>query len=772
MRLFIAVLVSLGGLLGCTDHAPAATYPPNTVIVRPTEPVDPNEASRGDSVSILATATEAEFVQPDSLAIATLNDALIHGAPADSTVVVERENQTSLTTNENDWPEPHPTVSRPDVMINAVPTPNPVVSEIWDGGPSSYGFTSLEHRIFASDAVVVARLRSINPKGVLFYCGSSEVGGWIPVIELGFEVIDYLKGEGDDKLSVNLSFGWWGNSYSSVRTTYLNESDAELAAEIAIHEGYFDFDEGEAVLFVANDERYTRCIEGQGAENIAFSFALSGHPQSQDFIINSEYNRVWLPAVESVASEESIISKVKRFKLSPESTIETTRDTEFGRSGTITVGEIIHRVDLLERSIDAAQEEGIAGYADCLESKFDREKRNLAARESGGEIRFHWWSHEVGPFDRQVMVYSGVSAVNTAFGSAWEVKETGGSDSSNDGDSDGDAIWLSGENADLFELVSVSEFLEGRELVENFIAARRVLPEGMYSVELNQQEARFRPCGYYDESTRTTFEVQVIAPNDVLLEAFYDPVGVGIDLDASGVEGTLSPNSFELNGNEIEIDRLLWREGGLSLTSRGAVAIDALALEFIGNDGKTVLELDGDGASLEKSGDSGVQAHHWDIDVIPWNAGDKMMLRIWDSEKADADHRRQVKTYTPTCAFNVVEALGNGTYDVDVEWPYHNCRGTGTAGVLDSAVRYVVVRIDEPGVVRVDTRYECAGTRWWVRSGIGIDGQLVREISETDDLDRYDDFTFDVRHTGHYTIEMNAVIPDLCVVRWFSVSLR
>ena len=747
-------------LLGCTNQDFVVTHP--TAL-----PTDTKET---------AELVEPSTTEPasDMLPTMTRTDSSSQSKPIPGEVVVERVESSSSTVHYEDWLDPFPTVTRPEKLSATVPTPEALVVEIMDGGPSHYGFTSLEHRIFASDAVVWARLRTITAKGALYHCGvfAFEEDYWIPVIELGFEVLEYLKGDGDDRLFIEVSFGWWGNSYNSTRYVYSNESDAIRSAHIAITEGYYDLIEGDVLLFVENtDALHSRCDVKDEATDV-FSFTLMGHPQSPEFGISSEFNRVWLPAVDQSVDWSEKDASTIRFKLSADSDLGTQRDERYGRHGTIGTDEISEMVNELEDAMNEADETGVVSYNECLKAKFERETLNLAASESGGKLVRHWWDHEVGPFQREILLYSGIPAANTVLGSTWEVQSQFEYNDTEGDETDSDAIWLSGKDAALFQLVEYSEIVEGRKYISKDVVAKRVLPAGAYSVEINQQEARFRPCEYYDESSRTIFDVQAIASNDVLLEALFDPVDVDGGLGTSDVDGRLHSDTLEVNGNEVSIDKLLWRNGKLSLMWRGAYPIDALTFEFIDNDGNTVLELDTTEATVEPAGEAGAWLQHWKIDVEPWNAGDTLMLRIGTSEKAGVGDGRAVVVASPICVLNVVEALGNGSYFVDVEWPRHGCRGIGTAGISNSAVRYAVVRVDEPGFVKVSTPYMCPGTRWWVRSSADIGGDILREISDDDDLKGENYFSFQVQQPGEYTIEMNAIIPDRCVVQRFSISLN
>lgn len=451
----------------------------------------------------------------------------------------------STTSRPNPAPTPEP-VATP-VAVESTPTvatpdspPEPVRFHVMDAGPEFIGFTSLEERIFHSDVIIRARLNSISGKAK-HTDRSSDDGHWIPVVVYEFEVLEYLKGQGTESLSINSSFGASGDSWSSSYEVYETEGDAIAAALFHISERDGKWDDREAILFVRQDPYWG---------NEEYGFTLSGSIQAPEYRIESRFNRVWLPAADVTsgapevflmtappappsqeAQPEVDLEEIRRqlaaqlgsddspqldeimrgiaeqhgLTYTPPNSASSTAPW-LGARESITLEELRQTIDDLDNSISRAQAEGITGYSECLESKYERERRNQQAIYEGGALIRHWWQHYAPPPPVRKVLFSGLPAEETILGEVF-VRTT-----SRFGPDFKDKLWLDGPDAHLFRLHPDDDADANEDYISHTIVPSEVLPPGSYQFDLHVHPAYFQVCGYYDELSATGYFVEVIAP--------------------------------------------------------------------------------------------------------------------------------------------------------------------------------------------------------------------------------------------------------------------
>ena len=430
--------------------------------------------------------------------------------------------------------------STPTVATLGSP-PEPVRFHVMDAGPEFIGFTSLEERIFHSDIIARAKLNSVRAKAKLTETWPAD-GVWIPVVVYEFEVLEYLKGRGTESLAVNSSFGGSGDSWSSSYEVYETEGDAIAAARFHISERDGKWDDREAILFVRQDPYWG---------NEEYGFTLSGSIQAPEYRIESHFNRVWLPAADvtsgapevflmtappsppSQEAQPEVDLKEIRRQLARElgsddspgleeamrRTAEqlgvayTPPDSATSRAPwlrareSITLEELRQAIDDLADSISRAQAEGITGYNECLESKYERERRNQQAIYEGGELIRHWWQHYAPPPPVRKVLFAGLPAEKTILG---EVSLYTGSRNDSDFRTE---LWLDGADAHLFRLHPDDEADGSGDYMGHAIVANEVLPAGSYHFKLHVHPAFFQVCGYYDELSATNYFVEAVAPD-------------------------------------------------------------------------------------------------------------------------------------------------------------------------------------------------------------------------------------------------------------------
>ena len=409
------------------------------------------------------------------------------------------EEKTSSVTNPT---EPTATsvvgVGTPFVTVPDSP-PKSVVQTLEDGGPDFRGFTTLDERIFHSDLIVRATLRSIEGTANL----GCQVGYlWIPVITYEFEALEYLKGMGAESLSVRVPLGASGSSLKTEYEMYGSERDAIAAAISHMSERDDRWDEHEAILFINEKPWDSACthpmyhVPSVPTSNDSYSFTLAGQTydvQAQEYRIESRGNRVWLPAVDVPPH------KSERFFMSVPPREE---------KKSITLDEVRQAIAELDRSISRAKAEGIFGYRECLASKYDREGWNKVVVDAGRRVQ-HGPDSVVPPPQQRRILFSGLRSDKTIVGEVWQYARPPGSELR-------DRIWLAGPDAHLFQLqpAASESRMDSRGGLLHWIVASRMLPIGAYHFQLHRQPAAFQPCDYHDELSAVDYFIEGLAPRE------------------------------------------------------------------------------------------------------------------------------------------------------------------------------------------------------------------------------------------------------------------
>ena len=228
-------------------------------------------------------------------------------------------------------PTPEPT---PALTLTPLPDlPEPVTMMMVDSGPDPYGFTSLQERIFHSDVVARARLKSIEVAGRK---SCTWNGYWIPVVEVRFDVIEFLKGEGGQSIAAKASFGVSGSSFGSSHRVYESQRDATAAAAHYLTTRNDQWDDRETILFLEEQAFWdAECGEATPRSTESHGFTLAGHAQAPQYRIESDFNRAWLPS----SNVSSPPAQSRSFLLGDRST-QVAADSAARDSGTISLDEL------------------------------------------------------------------------------------------------------------------------------------------------------------------------------------------------------------------------------------------------------------------------------------------------------------------------------------------------------------------------------------------------------------------------------------------------
>ena len=193
--------------------------------------------------------------------------------------------------------------------------------------------------------------------------------------------------------------------------------------------------------------------------------------------------------------------------------------------------------------------------------------------------------------------------------------------------------WFKGPDKDLVTGVNVDirPSYDGVRYTRRVVTTRP-LPAGAYTVNPGGTWHGGIVCARYPAiaDNYEVIEIAVTAPAGVLHEAFFDPVAIGSAVGADGTNGVLEPAAFTVGGASATITSLKWQSGTATMVLNPSASLAGHAVDFIALDGSVTSTLAFDDAT--QSGGTLT----WSAATQPWNAGDKLMLRIRPAAPAPA----------------------------------------------------------------------------------------------------------------------------------------
>ena len=526
---------------------------------------------------------------------------------------------------------------------SATPTPTANENDVWQETTTivELGFATLDERIFRSDVIAIATMRSVRA-----YARPRVQSGYVAVLEFTFDVHEYLKGGGvGESLVVDLRLD------DAFRIVHQTENEAVEAGDKWIAQDQW-WDDRASILFLQSpvvhyDAAVVKNAPDDDAQRFEFLYPIGDEalyfPTAVDsyygdtFSIESEQIRSWLPSSspagtgsavpDSLDSGETlfllgdtprIIAASNRTATPDAADEKATFDTVGATATSDTVGAVAipNTVDSqtsgdlslsgLRSRIDAMADlledgEGIEGYAECVEHRFMYERRPYT------------------PHHVEERMDSGLPA---------------GSVFASGGDSGGDEYtidYFEGPHKRLFEKEIVDSNKDPNDGYRLESRNSRPLPRGIYELEYYGTHPDFLPCGYNSLSSYWT--IHVTAPAGTLHEAFFDPAAIGGGAGADKSNGVLKPTAFSLaDGTGVSLQSVAWRPSAVEMRLDPHTPLAGYHADFIALDGAVSLRLDFDEASETGEGDS--RGLSWNVCVQPWQAGDLLMLRISESPPA------------------------------------------------------------------------------------------------------------------------------------------
>ena len=436
--------------------------------------------------------------------------------------------------------------------------------------PAWYVPPSLDEQIVSSAVIARASLLSVS--------AATERRGMADfraVQRLRFTIHEYLKGSGPSELLVEVEDD----------EMYCWRPDAHEFAERSVESRNTSWDSRQAIIFLDGAMTFTH---------------TSLHVSRLDYTID-ELNRSWLPESDTYGGRAQAVGD---------------DDMEFMSGGTepwpplITLGELKAEIAAWDATMRAG--EGIEGYELCIERKLDRERINRATRRPFEPPRY------------ESELNSGAAAGVETFRHRFPSLSRPGYNN----------YWLSGPGAAHFQAGVDDADSNPTNGYHYTLSTDRPLPTGVYSIRLNEQSFNKIPCNFRPDDAYDVVTVTVNAPAGTLHEAFFDPVyatSTG-EYKADASHGALGPTRYRAEGDTATttIHAISWKAGQVSVTLWPyALPVDH-HLDFIALDGSVTLRLDVDDAASGVSG--GYRVMSWRVCEQPWQAGDKLMLRIAASD--------------------------------------------------------------------------------------------------------------------------------------------
>ena len=489
------------------------------------------------------------------------------------------------------------------------PQPEPVAGTVSHASMATQSPTSTEELIFLSEIVARARLVSVDPGSRLYRDGQQR-----PVFVFRFRVVEYLKGSGEDELTVNLiaespDGPFAGYRYASSASPTPNAEDALRTAKSRLAQRDARWDNREALVFLNPST-----IPGEsGAYEFAGRYSTT---VLYDYAITSEYNRAWLPA--SAPSGDAALASSEPHYLTgepfdagqpqaPGVVAESVSPPE-SSAGAISLSGIKSLIQANE--VMLAKGEGVPGYEECVKDKF---KFDSLYKESPPQMSFlerHISSgrpagHRLWPNPRR-------SRLGELYYERW---------------------WTAGPDSDLFahRIIDDPDNNPATGYATEHVTLRPI-PKGEYKVFVNDQPDPWVPCDYNPEVSNNLRDmtIHVTAPDGTLHEAFFDPAAIGVGAGADKDNGVLKPTAFSLlDGSGVSLQSVSWQPSAVEMRLEPHTTLAGYHADFIALDGSVALRLDFDDAS--ETGAGANRALRWNVCVQRWSDGDMLMLRVSES---------------------------------------------------------------------------------------------------------------------------------------------
>ena len=476
----------------------------------------------------------------------------------------------------------------------AVPTPTPVVH--YSQSPYRFVEAPLDGRIYHADVIALVSLREAVGQSETIHSDAGVAPTYRPALMFRFDVIEYLKGAGEDEIVVR----------DPSSHTFLTSKEALEEAEhhLAVRRNS-TWDDRAAVVFLHQIQVGDSGDGTTDASHVRHGFTTINSLWGEHTI--DDLGKAWLPANALTPDGQDVGDFIR----SAGNDLELLTDSDpAGGSEDLplifTLGELRSRMEAVATLLEEGRD--IEGYEECIVQRY---------------ITEHWimsWEAGNGPFDERPIISEQVSSGQPTSTEFYNTALSGGEFS---------RYWLTGADGELFSVQIVDE--NGNVIVPDdrypvyyhlSLTIARPLPAGAYRFNRHDQRFSWIPCDY--TVLPRSWEVTAVPPNGTVHEAFFDPVESGGTAGASETIGVLMPRVFDVEGVETTLASLKWESGIVTLELSEYISLGGHAIDFISLDGSVPLSLSFDDATANSES----AVFTWTVEEQPWRGGDRLMLRI------------------------------------------------------------------------------------------------------------------------------------------------
>ena len=524
--------------------------------------------------------------------------------------------------------------------------------------------SSLEELIIEND--VIARVRPVGIEAHAMATSDWRFGldvPYIPELWHKFEVVEYLKGNGADKIVGVAPVDGDG---------HLTSSGARSAANSYIEQVDPLHRNREAIVFLKSSAWWVPSTEHPDRYFLG-KIALGRVPGESDKPVEGYSTALyggWLPLAGS--SGASGASGEPRFMLKhPDGQVQGAPYPDYGASGVSGMSDDSVSLSGM-KSVIAREPEYSAAVANvtatAVAANMDWWRENssalgLTAKATDSAVTLAWQGWNGGSFGIKSYEIFRRSQSETKFAKIAAVEHTEQpeitySDSAN---------IVSGAEY-TYEVRTLTHDLgfgeRGGDMRLTIKASLGEVAEGAISVPITAATSTSTPTTTPTPEPTIATYTPTLTPeplaDGVLHQAFFDPapLGVGVGANsASGGVGALKPSEFKHNGATVAIEQIEWSPNtnkvALKLSNRSA-KLAGHHIDFIELDASVSLRLDIDDAETTSTGYG--QTLSWEVCRQPWHPGDQLMLRIAKSATTAsatikpicADDGKPAATATPT----------------------------------------------------------------------------------------------------------------------------
>ena len=493
----------------------------------------------------------------------------------------------------------------PDSTAAPSPTPAPIYSPVstettistsgavWTAPLGYDGDSSIEERISTSAAIVKARLVRISTD--VFTTSVQDWSGKLYVaVKFHFTASEYLMGSGSNNVvAIMVSL-----------ERFDSQQEAEDEASRILGKRNTAWDDREAILFLRGNDP-TKIFDRSLLGGDDYFLTSGGDFAGEDFYsITSKYDRRWLPAAGTTITGD----KQEFLLVMPEAGIATP---------TITLGELKHRVLSVNAELNGG--DGSEEYRECVQLKYYIDRRQDWQRTNDIQGRGHWYA------PRQEDVFASGQPAGAIL---YEYDE---GFANADPPETKTQFWIDGQDSILFSVefggLRAGPDYDGDGQTSGFVFVQRVVSERPIPTGTYKFNNHFIPYDLLACSHTYTYEmmVDVVAPDGVLHEAFFDPVTVGVSVAADSSNGVLKPTAFaDANGTSATLSRIAWESGTVKINVTPDGSLVGHIVDFIEQDGTVSLSLDVADATADTVND----LLSWTLASQPWQSSDQLMVRI------------------------------------------------------------------------------------------------------------------------------------------------